>query len=103
MLAPKNLLKQFATGLVETECPRCGSEVEVPFGQVCQSCRLAVTRRAKRIARWTALVTTAAVGIYAHLRMPDDPTSRTIGAVAVLLWYAFSYTAVVRAARLLLK
>lgn len=103
MLAPTSLQKQFASGLVETECSRCGWKGEVPFGQVCIGCQREINRRAKRIARWVALVSTGFVGFYAHLQLPDDETARLVGAVSVLVWYVFSYTAASRASRLLLK
>jgi hypothetical protein len=103
MLAPKSLPKQFASGLVETACPRCDREGEVPFGQVCTLCQREINRKAKRIARLVALVSTAVVGLYAHWRLPPDQTFRMVGAVAVFMWYAFSYTAVSRAARQLLR
>ena len=103
MLAPKSLPKQFASGLVESACPRCAREGEVPFGEFCTSCQREIHRRAKRIARWVALLSAGLVGVYAHLQLPDDPNSRVVGVVSVLMWYAFSYTAAIRAARQLLR
>lgn len=103
MLAPKSLPKRFASGLVETECPRCARVGEVPFGRVCTTCQHEINRRAKRIARWVALLSTGLVGLYAHLQLPTDQTSRLVGVVSVLLWYTFSYTAASRAARHLLR
>jgi hypothetical protein len=103
MLAPTSLQKQFASGLVETACPRCGQEGEVSFGEVCINCQRDISRRAKRIARWGALLSTGLVGLYAHWRLPDDQTARMVGAVSVLMWYALSYTVASRAARHLLR
>ena len=103
MLAPTSLQKPFVSDLVETECSRCGREGEVPFGQVCVGCQREIGRRARRIARWVALLSTGLVGLYAHLQLPDDQTSRFVGAVSVLMWYVFSYAAVSRSARLILK
>ncbi|MFQ5549743.1 MAG: hypothetical protein ACE5FJ_00730 [Gemmatimonadales bacterium] len=77
--------------------------MELPFGALCSTCRTEIDRKAVRIARTVALISTMAVGLYAHLSLPESETARTVGAVAVVLWFALSYTAVVRAARLLLK
>lgn len=71
----------------ERECPRCHQPVDLPLGEICPACRHAIERRAARIARLVALLSTAAVGVYVLLRVPPDPTARMVSAAAVAVWY----------------
>lgn len=86
-------------GLIEHECPRCGREVELPFGALCRECLQQIERRARRLGRRVALVTTAVLGTYLILRLPPDPTARLVGAAAVLAWYVLTRSIVTRTAR----
>lgn len=90
-------------GLLEHECPRCGREVELPFGALCHACVQEIDARARRLGRRVALVTTAALGAWILWRMPPDPTARLVGAAAVLAWYILTRTIVTRTARQFLR
>ena len=62
-----------------------------------------VERRASRVARWTAFGTTVLVGVHIAVRLRSVPpalqtTGRTIGALAVILWYYLTFRIVKRAA-----
>jgi len=76
--------------------------VELPFGALCPSCRAQIERRAGRLAHLVAGVTTAALAVYAMIRMPDDPRVRLMVALAVAVWYVLVRLTVQRAARELL-
>jgi hypothetical protein len=89
--------------LVEHECPRCHQPVELPLGEICGACRQSIERRAGRIGRLVAMVSTVAVAIYVVLRMPRDPTARVVGGVSIGLWYILTYLLVKRVLREYLK
>ena len=89
-------------GLVEHECPRCHTAVELPFGTLCRTCRSQIERRANRLAHLSAGVTTVMLAIYAVIRLPDDPRARLMTALAVALWHVLVRLTVQRAARELL-
>ncbi len=89
--------------LVEHECPRCHQPVELPLGEICGACRQSIERRASRIGRLVAMVSTVAVAIYVVLRMPRDPTARLVGGVSIGLWYILTYLVVKRVLREYLK
>ena len=78
-------------GLVEHECPRCHRPVELPVGEICAVCRQAIERRARRSARLVAMTSTVALGVYVMLRVPPEPTARTVSGVAVGAWYLLTY------------
>lgn len=103
MLRPENSPTPSFGGLVEHECPRCGREVELPFGARCRACVREVDARARRLARRVALVTTALLGAYILWRMPPDPTARLVGAVAVVAWYILTRLIVTRTLREFLR
>jgi hypothetical protein len=73
--------------------------VELPLGELCQVCRQAIDRRAGRIARLVAMVSTAALGVYVMLRVPPDPVARTVSGGAVAAWYLLTYLIVRRVVR----
>jgi hypothetical protein len=56
--------------------------VELPLGELCGACRQEIERRASRIGRLAALVSTIVVGIYVLVRMPAEPTPRMVGAAS---------------------
>ena len=85
--------------LVERECPRCHRPVELPLGELCQVCRREIDRRAVRIARLVAMVSTAALGVYVMLRVPPDPIARAVSGGAVAAWYVLTYLIVRRVLR----
>ncbi len=84
---------------VERECPRCHRPVELPLGEICESCRGDIRRRAQRLGRRIAGVTTIAMALYVWLRMPDDGTARAVGALGVVAWYVLTYLVVRRVAQ----
>jgi hypothetical protein len=87
MLRRTSSLSPSFGGLRERECPRCHREVDLPLGTLCDACRLEIERRARRVARWVSLLTTAAFGVYAMLALPYDRTARLVGAAATVTWY----------------
>ncbi len=89
--------------LVERACPRCDRPVKLPIGQICSTCRVEIDRRAGRMARRVAAVTTVGMALYVYVRVPDDRTARLVGIMAVVIWYVLSNLVVKRALRELLK
>jgi len=77
--------------------------VELPLGELCGVCRQAIERRAGRIGRLVALISTVGVGIYVLLRMPPEPTPRMVGAMSIAIWYLLTYLVVKRVLREYLK
>ena len=66
------------------------------MGDVCARCVQIVTRRASRIGRLVALVTTLLLAGYVMLTLKSVPTTwqataRVVGAVAVGVWYLLTY------------
>ncbi len=103
MLRRSSSQTPFLGVLVEHECPRCQREVELPLGELCPACRQEIERRAHRIGRLVALVSTIGVGIYVLLKMPAEPTSRMVGAASIAIWYLLTYLVVKRILREYLK
>jgi hypothetical protein len=64
--------------------------VDQPLGTLCEACRRELNGRARRIARWFSLATTAAFGAYAMLALPPDRTARMVGAAATVVWFMVS-------------
>lgn len=89
--------------LRERECPRCQQPVDLPLGEICAACQRAIQRRASRIARTVALLSTVAVGIYVLLRVPPDPTARMVSGAAVAIWYLLTNLVARRVLREFLK
>ena len=89
----------FAAGLVEHECPRCHCAVELPLGQLCHTCRASIERRARRVARIVALVSTAAVAVYVFIPAPPDERARLVGVVGTAIWYVLTNLVVRRVLR----
>jgi len=74
-------------GWRERECPRCHREVDLPLGTLCVACRREIDARARRVARWVSLGTTALFGAYAMAVLPTEPAARLIGAAATVVWF----------------
>lgn len=89
--------------LIERECPRCQRAVKLPIGEICGTCREEIDRRAARVARLVAAVTTLGMAVYVVLRLPDDRTARLVGVMAVVIWYVLTNLVVKRALREFLK
>ncbi|HEX9692775.1 MAG TPA: hypothetical protein VGA22_11805 [Gemmatimonadales bacterium] len=85
--------------MVEHECPRCHREIELPLGELCPDCRREIERRAARVARVVAMVTTLALAVYIGIRVPADPTARLVGGAAVAVWYLLTNLVVRRLLR----
>ncbi len=77
-------------GLVEHECARCHRPVELPLGQLCKTCLTNIDRRARKVARLVATLSTLAVGLYIFIPVPADERARIVGMVGVLIWYTLS-------------
>ncbi len=87
MLRPLSLQTPLRGVLVEHECPRCGREVELPFGEICAQCRREIERRARKVGRFVSLSTTIVLAGYVYMRVPEDSTARMVSAMAILAWY----------------
>lgn len=85
--------------LTERECPRCGSDVELPLGELCSQCRAAIERRARKYSRLIAGVTTLMLAAYIYVRLPQDRTARLVGVIAVVAWYVLTGLIVKRTMR----
>jgi hypothetical protein len=68
------------------------------IGDLCQDCTARVQRRASRIARWAAILTTAPLAVYVTLTLPPQATPRMTYAGVVLAWYALTFLIVKRTA-----
>ena len=89
--------------LVERACPRCDRPAKLPIGQICSTCWVKIDRRAGRMARRVAAVTTVGMALYVYVRVPDDRTARLVGIMAVVIWYVLTSLVLKRALRELLK
>ncbi|HEU5261159.1 MAG TPA: hypothetical protein VFU41_07020 [Gemmatimonadales bacterium] len=68
----------------------------IAVGEMCAKCANDLKRKASRIGRLTAIVTTLLLGGYVILTLrPVAPawqaTARIVGAVAVVAWYLLTY------------
>jgi hypothetical protein len=73
--------------LRERHCPRCGREVDLPLGALCDECRARIARRARGIARRVSLASVALFGVWAWWRVPPDPNARLVAGLAALaIW-----------------
>lgn len=72
-------------------CAKCEQMTPgIPVGGLCPACERRVRRRAAQIGRWVAIGTTVPLALYVTVRLPGDPTSRYVGAAAVLIWYVLT-------------
>ena len=68
----------------------------IAVGGLCAPCVQDITRKASRIGRLTAIVTTLLLGGYVILTLRSvapawQATARIVGAVAVVVWYLLTY------------
>ena len=103
MLRRWNSPTPFAGVLVEHECPRCRRAVELPFGALCGGCVAQIERRAAKWGNVTALATTLLLAGYVGFRVPADSAARSVGTMAVLIWFVLVNIVVRRAVRELTK
>ena len=90
----------FAGGLIEHECPRCHRAVELPFGELCRSCRDQIDRKARQLGRNVSLVTTILLSAYIYFfRHPADQLQRQMSVVALVIWFIVSNIVVRRAVK----
>ena len=89
--------------LIEHECPRCHKPVQLPLGELCGECRRDIERRAGRLGRLIAAVSTILIAIYVVVRMPADPTARLVGAMSIVIWYLLTFLVAKRVLREYLK
>jgi hypothetical protein len=73
----------------------------IGLGDMCAACARDVTRKASRIGRLVAIVTTLLVAGYLMLTLRSTPlaaqtTARTVGAVAAVAWYLLTFRIVQR-------
>ncbi len=93
----------FVGGWGERECPRCHRAVELPLGVLCSECIRQLELQARQLARLIGGLSTVVMALYVWLRMPDNLTARTVGAIAIGVWYVLSYMVIKRVARQLLQ
>lgn len=67
-------------------------------GDLCRDCTLGVRKRAGKIGRWAAMLTTLPLAIYITVTLPPAPTARMLSAGVVLAWYALTFLIVKRTA-----
>jgi hypothetical protein len=67
-------------------------------GELCRDCALRVRRRAGRMGRWAAMLTTVPLALYITLTLPPQPTARWLSAGVVLGWYVLTFLIVKRTA-----
>ena len=83
-------------------CARCGEDTTgIALGELCGKCTRDVTRKASRIGRLVAIVTTLLVVGYLILNLravapASQTTARTVGAVAAVAWYVLTFRIVQR-------
>ena len=96
MLRPANSLAPWPGGSSHP-CARCGTVTAgIALGGLCPRCWNGVTRKASRVGRLVAIVTTLLLAGYVILTLrsvsaPWQPTARTVGAAAVVVWYLLTY------------
>ena len=89
--------------MIEHECPRCHKAVQLPLGELCGECRGDIERRAGRMGRLIAGISTVLVAIYVVVRMPADSTARLVGAMSIVIWYLLTFLVAKRVLREYLK
>ena len=83
-------------------CARCGQQTAgIAPGDLCAACTRDVTRKASRIGRLVAIVTTLLLAGYLMLTLRSTPlasqtTARTVGAVSAVAWYLLTFRIVQR-------
>ena len=103
MLPQQSSLGLWPTGSSHP-CARCGEITPgIALGEVCAKCTRDVARKASRIGRLVAIVTTLLVVGYLMLTLRAvapawQATARTVGAVAVVAWYLLTVRIVQRIA-----
>jgi hypothetical protein len=75
----------------------------IALGDMCAQCLKDVTRKASRLGRLAAIVTTGLLAAYLMLTLRSvaptwQGTARTVGAVAAVAWYLLTYRIVKRIA-----
>jgi hypothetical protein len=66
---------------------------------LCEVCRREIDGRARRVARWVSLLTTAAFGLYTATALPPDQSARLVGAAATVVWFIVIRRVVVQVVR----
>jgi hypothetical protein len=78
-------------------CTRCGQPAAgLAPGDLCAACTREVTRKASRLGRLLAIVTTLLVVGYLMLTLRSTPlasqsTARIVGAVTAVAWYLLTF------------
>lgn len=78
-------------------CARCGEQTAgIAPGDLCARCTRDVTKKASRIGRLVAVVTTLLVVGYLMLTLRSTPlasqsTARIVGAVTAVAWYLLTF------------
>ena len=83
-------------------CARCGEQTAgIAPGDLCAPCTRDVSRKASRIGRLVAILTTLLVVGYLMLTLRSTPlasqaTARIVGAVTAVAWYLLTFRIVQR-------
>jgi len=73
-------------------CAGCGEFVAgIVIGGLCPRCERLARRKAARIGRLAAIVTTLPLAAYVAWSLPPDRTARLVGAASVVLWYVLTF------------
>ncbi len=78
--------------------------VGIAIGEMCANCARIVTKKASRVGRLVALATTLLLTVYLAVVLRSVApawrgTARTVGVVAVIVWYLLTYRIAKRVAR----
>ena len=74
--------------LPEVPCARCESRVRgLGWGELCSDCLRERRRRASRLSQRISLPAALLMAAWVFLRIPDDPTARVYGGIAILATY----------------
>jgi hypothetical protein len=92
------------TAEISHPCAKCGASTRgIMVGELCASCTQTLRRRAGRLARWVALLTTLIVAGYFSMRLRSvapawTERARITAAVAIVAWYWLTFRIVQRIA-----
>ena len=80
-------------------CKGCDRMIPgLAIGELCRDCASRVRRKAGKVGRWAAILTTLPLATYVTLTLPHQPMARWLSAGVVLGWYALTFLIVKRTA-----
>lgn len=91
MLSRPGLGEYPGVSLPEVPCLRCEARVRgLGWGELCSECHRERSRRASRLSQRISLPVALLMALWVFLRVPDDPTARVYGGIAVLATYVIA-------------